>query len=173
MSQQCILAAVKADCVPDCISKSMASRSRELIISLFLALVGVRLESCVQFGAPQCKKDINKGTVPIQSLVSIAFATSTATLNYWPRAQLWSDQSSAFHLFWWRGICKSRVLVLVFWLMNNSFTPWTTLHYESHHFLHCESHFYNCSPSDEPLLSVCYLHLLLCWWHTPALGLVH
>ncbi|KAK4824219.1 hypothetical protein QYF61_012133 [Mycteria americana] len=58
MSQHSLLAAAKANYVLDCISKSMDSRPREGIISLCLALRGLHPESCVQFLAPQYKKDI-------------------------------------------------------------------------------------------------------------------
>ena len=74
VSQQGIIAAVKANCGLNCVSKSMDSRSREVIISLYLALMGLHLESCVHFWAPEYKKDISKGmngfcSVSIQSLV--------------------------------------------------------------------------------------------------------
>ncbi|KAM9614509.1 uncharacterized protein ACIBXB_021493 [Morphnus guianensis] len=102
---QCAFAAHKANRILGCITRSMASRSSEVIPPLYCALVRPHLESCIQLWGPQRRTDMDllkwvqrRATKMIRGLQHLSYEDRLRELGSFSleKRQLQGDLRAAF-----------------------------------------------------------------------------
>jgi len=106
MSHQCVLTTQKASRILGCIKSSVASRSREMILPLYCALVRPHLESYIQLWSPQHRKDMEllervqrRDTKMIRGLEHLCYEKRLRELGLFSLEKRRTDLIVAFQYF--------------------------------------------------------------------------